>query len=140
MLSPQEIQAKWSRNTRGATESYKQGVMAVTESPTAKAAAAQDRYVAGVQAAVDSGKYRDGLMAVSLTDWQQAAATTGASRLASGVAKGESKVAAFWGEFGPFLSQVTQRTKAMPNVTVEDREARMLAQSRAVSRFRRTRR
>ena len=140
MLTPQEIAAKWRRNTSASGESYKQGVMAVQEAPTAKAAAAQDKYLAGVQDAVDSGKYRDGLMAVSLQAWQQAAVQTGAARLASGVAKGESKFSGFIAEFAPFQQQLTSRVRGMPSTTVEEREARMLAQVRGTRQFRRTRR
>lgn len=138
MLQVQDILSKWKSNTAGATTAYKAGVMSVTENPAQKAIAAIPKYVAGVQAAVDSGKLQRGLGRVTLQSWQQAAATTGASRLASGVQKGEAKMNAFLSQFIPFQQSVTQAVRAMPSTTPEDREQRMLEQVRRTRRFQRT--
>src|SRR5215467_7074012 len=63
----------WATRTAGAVEQYKQGVMRVQVAPNQQAARAQDAYLAGVQAAVSSGKFQRANNAVSLQDWQQAA-------------------------------------------------------------------
>ena len=138
MLSQQEILQKWKMNTGNSTTAYKAGVMAVTENPAAKAAAASEKYRTGVMAALDSGKYQRGLSRVTLQSWQQAAATTGATRLASGVAKGEAKMNAFLTQFVPFQQSVTASVRAMDSSTPEAREQRMLEQVRRTRKFVRT--
>ena len=51
--------------------------------------------------------------------------------------KGQPKMQAFMSSFLPFLSGVTQRTRAMPSGGLENGIARMNAQARAVAQYRR---
>lgn len=137
-MSAPEVLAKWKAATSSAGNAYKAGVMAVTENPAAKAIQAIPKYQAGIQAAIDSGKLQRGLQRVTLQSWQQAAATTGATRLASGVQKGEQKMASFLQQFLPFQAAVTASVRSMPSTTPEEREARMLEQVRRTRTFQRT--
>jgi hypothetical protein len=137
-LSVQDVLQKWKTNTGGATNAYKAGVMAVTTNPAQLAAQAVDKYVAGVQEAIQSGKYQRGLGRVTLQSWQQAAINVGAGRLASGVQKGEQKMNGFLTQFLPFQQAVTASVRAMPSTTPEDREQRMLEQVRRTRKFQRT--
>lgn len=137
-LSVQDILNRWKTRTAASTNEYKAGVMAVTENPAQKAIQAIPKYQAGVQAAIDSGKLQRGLSRVTLQSWQQAAATTGAARLATGVQKGETKMNNFLTQFIPFQANVTASVRAMPSTTPEDREARMLEQVRRTRKFVRT--
>ena len=118
---------KWVRNTQAGIPSYKAGVMAVTVSPTTKAAAQAQFYAQQVQAAVDSGRYQAGLQAVSLSDWQNAAVNKGANRIATGVQGAVPKMQNFLTQFLPFVASVKQRIASMPKGGTAEADARMLA-------------
>lgn len=125
--------AKWVRNTQAASESMKAGVNAVTESPTQKAAAQADRYVAGVQNNVE--KWKQKLNAVSLQSWQQSMITKGIPRMAQGVATAQPKVQAFMTVFLPFVQQAAAEVRAMPKGGVEAGVARAAAMIRKIANF-----
>lgn len=125
--SVSEALRRWKQNTTNATEAYKAGVQGVTVSPTEAAAASVDKWAAGVQRAKDNGTFVAGLGKVTLQDWKAAAAGKGASRLASGVAGGETKMQSFLTKWLPHQAAGQQRVKAMPSMTPEDRKQRMLA-------------
>lgn len=135
MINVQQAVEKWQRNMMGSTETIKAGVQAVTESPTLKAAGQADRYVAGVQRAVAEGKWQAGLQSVTLQQWQQAVLGKGLQRLQSGVAAAKPKVAAFLGQFLPYVDNVAQQVRAMPKGGVENGIARATAMIRALSEF-----
>lgn len=52
MPTPAAAATKWATNLGAATNAYTAGVQAVQTAPGASAAAAADRYVAGVQASL----------------------------------------------------------------------------------------
>ncbi len=135
-LSPQEAAAKWAQRASAATGDYQQGIANVTGSPGAKAAAKADKWLASVQQAKDKFKSRVG--AVSEAEWKQAAIEKGAPRFATGVQASEPKMASFAAEFFPHLDSVTNRVKAMPDTTLEQRLARMVEQARGTAQFRRS--
>lgn len=136
--SPQDAVKKWSQNLSNARPAIEAGVRAVTVAPTQSAANKVDKYQAGVQRAVESGKYQRGLQAVTLQQWQQAMINKGVSRLQNGVKEGESKVLAFMTEFLPYAQRVSDTVRAMPDTTEADREQRMLTNVRELRKFQRT--
>lgn len=138
--SPNEAAAKWSRNLKAAKPSIIAGVNAVTSSPMEKAAQKADQYVAGVQAAAESGKWQAGLRSRSLGDWKTSMTGKGMQRLESGVQAAEPKVLAFQSEFLPFVAQVQQAVNAMPDNTESDRDQKMLENARRLRQFKRTNR
>lgn len=94
----QNAATAWANAMRSATTkaNYIAGVNAVTESPTAKAASptAQQRYLTATQEAVTSGRMAARLNAVTLQQWQAAAAGIGAQNLSNAATKGAAKVTA----------------------------------------------
>lgn len=136
-LDPQALAAKWSQRAGAAQGDYVDGVRRTTADPGAAAAAAADKWQVNTQAAKD--KFRAGVGRVSKGEWQAAVETKGATRYSSGVQAAQGKMAAFASEFLPHLDQVTQRTRAMPSTTLEQRLERMRQQAIGVSQFRRGR-
>lgn len=130
-----DVVKKWSQNLSNAKGSIEAGVRAVTVAPTQIAAGKLDKYVRGVQAAVESGKMQRSLLGVSLISWQNAMVNKGLQRLANGVKEGESKVATFMQKFLPYAQQVSATIRQMPDDTESEREARMLENVRAMRRF-----
>lgn len=108
MPSPQAAAQRWANNLGASGDKIKQAVMAVTVSPTSKAAAAVDRQVAGVQAAAASGKTQAALNRVTLQDWQSAMVNKGINRLTSGAQQAQPKVQAFLTQFLPYLQTGVQ--------------------------------
>ena len=92
---------RWSQNFGAAGTRYQEGIAAVSVAPGQLAAAQKPAYVAGVNANQDIWAAK--VAGVSLADWKNAAATTGAQRLATGAAKGAPKVSSFMGKFLPQL-------------------------------------
>lgn len=137
MQSPQQIADKWAARTANAGQAYADGIRAVTESPTQKAAAAADRYAAGVQRAVSSGRFQGGLLRVSLQDWQRNAIEKGQNRLATGVNAAKGKMSQFLAEFLPHLAQLDSVLASMPRGGLEENIARANAVMRHNAQFRR---
>ena len=136
--SPNAIAQKWQRNLAGATESIRQGVQGTSVSPTERAAARTDAYVAGVQRAVADGKYQAGLRRVTLADWQRAMIDKGLPRVASGAAAAQGKVQEFMAEFLPFVEAgVSQINRDMPRGDLEQNIQRAAAIARHNATFRR---
>lgn len=135
-LNSQEIAAKWQRNTGAAQTAMKEGVMRVTESPMERAAQAKDRYVAGVQAAADSGKWEEGLRSVSLDDWKRLMIDKGVARVAGGVKEAMPKMVQFMDQLLPYTDAVSREIQAMPKGTLSDSAARMVKNMEKMSEFR----
>ena len=117
--NPQDVANKWANNIAQATDSIRQGVQAVTTAPTQLAAQAQDRYIAGVQRAVSTGKWQAGLQKVSLADWQNAMINKGIPRIGSGAAAAKTKFASFMTQFLPYVQQGVQQLQTMPRGTLD---------------------
>lgn len=109
MLTAQAVTQKWLTNMGRASEAYKQGIQAVTESPTAKAAQAQDRWLMGVQRAMETGRFANSLNRISLPQWQAAAINKGAARLATGAAAAQDKMTAAMTQLLPYIQQGVQQ-------------------------------
>lgn len=120
-LTAEEYAQKWATRMAAATSDYTAGIQRVTQAPGAAAAAKEQKYQAGVQAAVTSGKWRRKVGAVSLQDWQNAAVNKGASRLASGAQNAQSKMAAAGARILPIIDAARQAVSGMPDNTVEER-------------------
>lgn len=90
--SADRVAQKWAQNLTNSVQSIKDGVQSVTTSPMEAAAAQAQQYAAGVQAAINSGKWQAGLRRVSLGQWQQAVLNKGLPRIADGANQAKSKV------------------------------------------------
>lgn len=138
-LTASEVAAKWSKNTKANKDSMKRGVEQVTESPTAKAAQAVDRYAAGCAEAASSGRFAQACRAVSLEDWKQAFLDKGMKNLDNGVNAAESKQAQFYERFLPYIRQASDRIRKMDKGGIDNAMARVRANLEALQNFKNTR-
>jgi hypothetical protein len=129
---------RWASGMGTASEKMKSGVMAVTVSPTARAAQRADAYLQGVMRAVQSGKYADALNRVTLSDWQTAMVNKGIPRVAAGAAEGKGKFQAFMQQFLPWIQQGQQQLESMPRGDLETNIQRMVTMVRWNSQFKRS--
>lgn len=134
-LNPTEVYNQWKAKLTGSTDKIKRGVAAVQVSPMAKAAAAKDKYLQGVMNAVDSGRYEEGLMSVSLQEWQRKMIDVGVGRIASGATAAEVKMTNFLSQLLPYTEQVSKSVQAMPSTSLEDNIQRAVATMRMMSQF-----
>lgn len=137
MPSPQDAARNWKNAMAASVDKMKRGIQAVDVSPTAKAANAVDRQVAGVIRAQQSGKTAAALNAVTLQDWKAAALDKGVGRVASGAANAEPKMANFMSEFLPFVAQGVQSLPERGDI--ETNIQRATAMMRHNAQFRRRR-
>lgn len=125
MRNYSNVAKKWQTNLSAATTSMTQGAQAVTEAPGIKAAAAVDRYQAGVQQAVADGTYAARVSAVSLPAWQQAFIKKGVPRVAQGAAESLPKMESFVAFAAPTWERTRSETAAMAQGGGEAARARM---------------
>ena len=119
-LSADEAHLKWKTRLTNAIADVKAGVDRVTESPTAKAAGAEDKWFANLQKAKSSGKFKRGLLNVSLEEWKTKARDVGADRIPAGAATAEKKQTDFYKKLFPFQDKLQAKIKSMPNVSLAD--------------------
>lgn len=137
-LQASDVAAKWANNLMGAKATIEAGVKGVTENPMQKAADNAEKYVQGVMRAKESGKYQRGLNRVTLQDWKSAMLNKGVNRLQNGVQEAKGKMTAFLTQFLPFVANVSAQVQAMPNMTENDRENRMIQNVRLMRGFSKT--
>lgn len=87
--SAAEAASRWSQGFGAAGQRWADGINAVTVSPGTLAAAAKDRYVAGVNQ--QANKWASRVAAMTLADWKSQAVQKGQARLAGGAQAGMSK-------------------------------------------------
>lgn len=139
MADTQAILAKWKANAGRASQDYVKGVQAVTTSPTAKAAAAKEKYLQGVMNAAQSGKYEQSLNAVTLQEWKDAAVNKGAKNYQTGVTNISPRAAKAMADVQQYAEQVKQTIASMPNNTEADADARMLEAVKLMRAYRKGR-
>lgn len=139
MIDAASLVAKWAERTGSASaiQAYRDGVGRVTESPTVKAAAKLDKYLQGINDALESGKTRDALLNSPLQLYRDNAINIGAGRIASGVKKGTPKMQSFAQAFVPFLQAAQSANSSMPDTTLEDRIAKSADMQRRLAQFKR---
>lgn len=135
MLTPQQYQEKQARRLKGSLEDMRLGVQGVTESPTAKAAAKQDKMLANLQESVSKGKWKAGLLRVSTEDWKQKMLEKGVGRVAAGIDASAEKVVDFASKFLPHLAAGVSAIEKMPDLSIEDSIARATAMIRHNAKF-----
>lgn len=137
-VTPEEYQEKHARRLKGSIEDMRRGVERVTESPTAKAAGKKEKMRAGINKALDDGKWERGLKRVSLDDWKSTMINKGLGRVAAGVDGAKEKTIAFAAELLPFQDSLKAKVKDMPDVTLEDNLNRMTTYVRGMAGFKRS--
>jgi hypothetical protein len=120
------VAAKWSTRTQAAQQDYVSGVQNTDKDPTALAIAQGQRYIQRTTESFNNGKWANGLRRAGKAGWQSATIAK-ASSFASGVAASEAKVQSAFGPLLAYESTLQGRINSMPNVTLQDRIARMTA-------------
>jgi len=137
-LTPTEFQEKHARRLKGAVEDVRRGIDRVTESPTAKAAAKQDKMLTNLTASINSGKWAAGLKRVSLDDWKKKTRDVGVNRIAAGIDAAKDKVVAFAEDLLPHIDRGKDKIKGMSDVTLDDNINRMTTFIRHMSEMKRS--
>lgn len=137
-LTPAEFQEKHARRLKASVEDMRRGIDRVTESPTEKAAAKQDKMLSNLTAAVQSGKWAKGLKRVSLEEWKKKARDVGVNRVAAGIDAAKDKVTAFAADLLPHIDKQKAALANMPDVTLDDNINRMTTFIRGMASFKRS--
>lgn len=120
-ISYQEATAKWQRRTAAATQDYTDGVNRVQTHPGQLAARNVNGYINGIQQSVANGKWQANVQRGTLQDWQQAAVTKGAPRLAQGVQAAGPKMEAALSRVFPMIDRAVQECQQADTSTVDGR-------------------
>ena len=119
-LTPKECYDKLARNLKNATPDIQDGINRVTEAPTVKAAAKQDKMLRNLNKAVQDGKWKRGLERVTLEEWKKKALEKGVPRISTGIDGAESKSVDFFTKFIPHLEKGMAEVDKMADMTIED--------------------
>ena len=137
-LSPIEFQEKHARRLKASVEDVRKGIDRVTESPTEKAAARQDKMLTNLTASVNSGKWARGLKRVSLEEWKRKTRDIGVNRIAAGIDGAKEKVISFAEVLLPHIDRGLEKIKGMPDITLDDNINKMTSFIRHMSELKRT--
>jgi len=126
--SPEDWREKQLGTLKAVGEgNYRKKIAKPKKSPIAAGIAAEDKYAEAMRKALDARARAAGLKAVTDDEWLTYATEIGAGRLVEGVVKREPKVKKFIDAFQPMLAEHLTKIDPMPNVTLSDRKAKMLA-------------
>ena len=128
-VKQQDSAAKWLAMMQSPTtqQNYVNGIQAYQGNPMAAAADAEQRYLAGVQDAVNSGRMRDKLLSTPVSTWKTNATTKGAQRLAQGAQAASQKVVAHFQKWNPIYQQAAAAAAALPKGGLANAMARVQA-------------
>ncbi len=109
MPSAADVAQRWQTGFGNAGTKWAAGINAVDRAPGIDAAAAKDRYTAGVLANAD--KFAVNVARVTLAEWKNVSTTKGQTRLQSGAQAGAPKYQA---KIGPVLAAIGQLRDGLP--------------------------
>lgn len=136
-MSATQIAEKWARNTKAATQSMKDGVMAVTDSPMEKAASRADAMVEGVRRAVNEGRWQARLRAVPLQVWKDRMVSKGIPRVAQGVTDAQGDFTTFMSDFMPYVQEGQRQLDSTPRGDLQTNINRMVQMIQYLSEYNR---
>lgn len=102
-----EIGKKWATVTPVRQTEYTAGVQKPLRDWQANAAAAADRYQAGIQAAIAGKRFDKGVAAAGTAKWQRKAVSVGPGRWAQGVQVAEPDYSAGFAPYRDVIERVT---------------------------------
>lgn len=128
-LNAADVSSKWQTRMKGSVSDIQKGIDSVTENPAEKAIAAKDRMLQGVTAAINDGRWENGLRKVALSDWKSKTKQKVAERLAGGVDAAMGKRRDFDQWLVNTLNGVLPQVAAKEKMTLEDgiERVRMIA-------------
>lgn len=118
--------SRWSQGAGAAQQKYVDGVQQTTKDPTALAAAASQKMLNGVTAAVTSGYWARRLADVGASGWK-AAVTAKAANYGVGVNAAQSKYQKGYQDFWNYATPLLGSIQSMPKATLADSIARATA-------------
>lgn len=136
-VTAEEYAEKHARRLKASVEDIRRGVERVTEAPTAKAAAKQDKMLANLTRAVQDGKWAAGLRRVTVEEWKTKTINKGLPRIAAGVDEAHDKVVSFATDLLAHEDGVLRKIETMPDLTLEDSINRASTWIREMSKFKR---
>ncbi|MHA2064613.1 MAG: hypothetical protein ACXABY_09560 [Candidatus Thorarchaeota archaeon] len=117
-----------------ATEDYKAGIADPDRDPILAALEANKKRIANLQKSIADKTWEKTMGKLSQADWQKGAEDKGVDRYGPGVEKSRAKIADFVNKFRPQLEGIQRSVRSMPQETDSQREARMLANLRALKK------
>ena len=133
-----DVASKWNSRLKASTDQITLGIGRVQTSPMAQAAAKQDKMLARLTAAVQSGKWKAGLNKVSLDEWKTQMLNKGVPRISGGADAALPKVTDFMTQLLPAVTAAQDVVSKMPDLTLEDAISRMTAFVRTMSKFKKS--
>lgn len=134
-LDPATVATKWANNLGASVTSIRNGVQALTTSPTQLAAAAVTLWQQRVADPATAQRFTRSLNRVSLADWQTAMINKGIPRISTGAQAAIPKFTTFLQAFLPFELNIAHTVRQMPKATLDDRINRAVAQIRGNATF-----
>tara|TARA_Y100000310_G_scaffold330007_1_gene400889 strand:+ start:136 stop:618 length:483 start_codon:yes stop_codon:yes gene_type:complete len=131
MLSAKETTEKQTRRLVESIPDIERGIARTTVSPTEKAAENLDKAKANFVRAIDSGKTKERLLAVSKEDWQRKTLAK-VDRISTGISEAADRVEDFHVQRIAHQEGISRELDSMPTRTDSDMEARMLKQIRGM--------
>lgn len=127
-VTAQQWLDNWSAGLSSASTKIKAGIARVTTAPGQKAASKADKMLAGVTAAVTSGKWANAVGSVSLADWQSATSNK-VGNIATGAqnAKTSQKTAQAITQMLADNDAAVAAIANLPSDTLQDRIQRSIA-------------
>lgn len=117
---------KYRQGVQGGATRYQQGIANVKTAPSQKAIEQKDKMVQNWLASVNSGKWEQEMGKVSLSMWQEASRTKGATNYSSSADKASQAYAAWASEAYPIIQQIQDQIASMPSTTIDQNIQRMI--------------
>lgn len=130
-VNAQQWLDRWGTGLSGAGQRVKDGVARVAQAPGQAAAAKQEKMRAGINAAIDSGKWAKNVGSVSLASWQTSMTTTGITNMSTGVQKAKQNKVAKIQQMLDDNDAALAAIANMPSDTFEQRVQRSVAYQHA---------
>jgi len=134
-VTAEQYAEKHARRLKQAIPDMEAGVQRVTISPTKQAAAKMDKLKANLNKAIDSGKMKRRMEAVSVEEWKEKMLSKGLNRVASGIDAAHAKQVTFANQLLPAVDAAVAKVKKMPDLTLEDSIQRVGSFIRDMAKF-----
>jgi len=113
---------------------YEEGIKAPERNPIEAALAANDKRIANLKQSIEEKTWEKVMRTITIEDWRRGALEKGVPRFPDGIEKAKPKIEAFVSKWQPILAGIQESIRAMPEATDAQREARLLANLRALKK------
>jgi len=134
-VTPEEFADKHNRRLKAALPDMEAGIRKVSQAPTAKAAAKQEKMKQRLIARIDDGTWAARLKAIGLDEWKEKAISKGVPRVSAGIDAARKKVEDFAAQLLPHIDAGKAAIEKMPDITLEDSINRMSTFIRHMAKF-----